>query len=70
MGFLRNLIPANKSPPGAPGKDDAALVACAQRGDSQAFALLYRRYLDQVYTFAANRLESRGAAEDAARRFF
>ena len=70
MGFLRNLIPANESPPGAPGNDDAALVARAQRGDSQAFALLYRRYLDQVYTFAANRLESREAAEDATQAIF
>lgn len=70
MGFLRTRIPANESPPGAPGIGDAALVARAQRGDSQAFALLYRRYLDQVYTFAANRLESREAAEDATQAIF
>ncbi len=70
MGFLRTRIPANESPPGAPGTGDAELVARAQQGDPQAFALLYRRYLDQVYTFAAHRLESREAAEDATQAIF
>ena len=70
MGFLRNLLPANESSPGTPGFGDAELVARAQRGDSQAFALLYRRYLDQVYDFCARRLESREAAEDATQTVF
>lgn len=70
MGFLRTRIPANESPPGAPGISDAELVARAQQGDSQAFALLYRRYLDQVYDFCARRLESREAAEDATQTIF
>ena len=70
MGFLRNLIPANESPPGAPGTSDAELVARAQQGDPQAFALLYRRYLDQVYDFCSRRLESREATEDATQTIF
>lgn len=70
MGFLRTRSSANESSPEASGIDDATLVTRAQRGDAQAFALLYRRYLDQVYTFAANRLESREAAEDATQAIF
>lgn len=70
MGFLRTLLSANETSPGAPGTDDATLVARAQHGDAQAFALLYRRYLDPVYDFCARRLESREAAEDATQTIF
>lgn len=70
MGFLRTHIPANEASPEASGNDDAALVKRAQHGDAQAFALLYRRYLDQVYDFCARRLESREAAEDATQTIF
>ena len=70
MGFLRTRIPANEASPEASGNDDATLVKRAQHGDAQAFALLYRRYLDQVYTFAANRLDSREAAEDVTQAIF
>jgi RNA polymerase sigma-70 factor (ECF subfamily) len=45
-------------------------VSRAKSGDSQAFALLYRRYLDQVYDYAYHRLESREAAEDATQTIF
>jgi RNA polymerase sigma-70 factor (ECF subfamily) len=44
--------------------DDAELVARAQ-ADRQAFALLYRRYLDPVHRYCYRRLGSREAAEDA-----
>jgi Sigma-70 region 2 len=70
VGFLRNLLPTNEELSQDPGGSDAELVAQAKRGNSQAFALLYRRYLDQVYDFAANRLESREAAEDATQTIF
>ena len=70
MGFLRTRIPANEASPEASGTDDATLVKRAQHGDAQAFALLYRRYLGQVYDFCARRLESREAAEDATQTIF
>jgi RNA polymerase sigma-70 factor (ECF subfamily) len=49
---------------------DAVLVAQARQGDAQAFALLYRRYVDKVYDFARHRLGSREAAEDATQTVF
>lgn len=70
MGFLRTLHSANDTSPEASGTDDATLVKRAQHGDAQAFALLYRRYLDPVYDFCARRLESREAAEDATQTIF
>ena len=70
MGFLRTRIPANEASPEASGNDDATLVKRAQHGDAQAFALLYHRYLDQVYDFCARRLDSREAAEDATQTIF
>jgi RNA polymerase sigma-70 factor (ECF subfamily) len=48
----------------------AALVARAKRGDGDAFARLYRRYLDDVYGFVASRLAGREAAEDATQAIF
>jgi RNA polymerase sigma-70 factor (ECF subfamily) len=52
------------------GETDAVLVAQARQGDTQAFALLYRRYVARVYDFAYNRLGSREAAEDATQTVF
>ena len=49
---------------------DAVLVAQAKQGDTQAFALLYRRYVAKVYDFAYHRLGSREAAEDATQTVF
>lgn len=49
--------------------DDAALVEQAQ-SDSQAFALLYRRYVDPIYRYCWYRLGSREEAEDAASQVF
>ena len=71
MGWLRNHSPANApTPVDQPGGSDAELVAQARQGDARAFALLYRRYLDQVYDYAAHRLSSREAAEDATQTTF
>jgi RNA polymerase sigma-70 factor (ECF subfamily) len=49
---------------------DARLVALAKRGDAEAFALLYRRYLDRVYDFVAVRLDGVEAAQDATQTIF
>jgi RNA polymerase sigma-70 factor (ECF subfamily) len=49
--------------------DDAELVARAQ-ADRQAFAVLYRRYLDPVHQYCYRRLGSREAAEDATSLVF
>jgi len=48
---------------------DARLVASAKRGDAEAFALLYRRYLDRVYTPAEQESYRTGGAASLAARF-
>jgi RNA polymerase sigma-70 factor (ECF subfamily) len=48
----------------------ALLVVRAKAGDGDAFAQLYRRYLDDVYAFVAARLSNRQAAEDATQTIF
>src|SRR4051794_15541573 len=47
-----------------------ALVARAKGGDREAYTVLYRRYLDDVYRFALARLGNREAAEDAVQTIF
>ncbi len=74
---LHQRIP---SPPPAAGGDAigdrageariADLVARAKLGDGEAFALLYRHYLPEVYGFAAARLMDREAAEDVTQAVF
>jgi RNA polymerase sigma-70 factor (ECF subfamily) len=49
--------------------DDAELVARAQ-ADRQAFAMLYRRYLDPIYQYCYRRLGNRETAEDATSLVF
>ncbi len=41
-----------------------ALVERAQRGDGDAFGLLYDRYVDTVYRFVLSRVNDRALAED------
>src|SRR5215210_3555165 len=53
-----------------PAMDTAPLVARARAGDSAAFSTLYRRYVNQVYAFAARRLAGRDAAEEATQEIF
>ena len=48
---------------------DAELGARAQ-GDSEAFAALYRRYIEPVYRYCYHRLSSHAAAEDATSEIF
>jgi RNA polymerase sigma-70 factor (ECF subfamily) len=57
-------------PPLDLGTSDAVLVAQAKHGDSAAFALLYRRYIDRVYAFVARRLANRATAEEATQEIF
>jgi RNA polymerase sigma-70 factor (ECF subfamily) len=52
------------------GDTDAVLVSQARQGDTQAFALMYRRYVGNVYEFSYHRLGSREAAEDATQSTF
>jgi RNA polymerase sigma-70 factor (ECF subfamily) len=52
------------------GDTDAVLVSQARQGDTQAFALLYRRYVANVYEFSYHRLGRREAAEDATQTTF
>jgi RNA polymerase sigma-70 factor (ECF subfamily) len=70
MVWLRSQSYSHRGEPEPASESDAELVARAKRGDGQAFALLYRRYLDQVYDYAAARLEGREAAEDATQTIF
>ncbi|MCC6944846.1 MAG: sigma-70 family RNA polymerase sigma factor [Thermomicrobiales bacterium] len=70
MSWLRNSTPAFAVTSTDPDEGDASLVTQATRGDAQAFALLYRRYLNQVYAFAASRLDSRETAEDVTQTIF
>lgn len=61
------------------GRDDApvevyaftaGLVARARRGDVDAFADLYRQYVERVYDYAARRLDGRHEAEEATQEVF
>lgn len=56
-------------PPPDAGTDDARLVALA-RQDRQAFAPLYRRYVDRVYRYCDRCLGNREQAEDATSLIF
>ena len=67
-GLLRSE-PATWEPWSTGAVDDADLVAWAQ-ADRQAFAVLYRRYLDPVHQYCYRRLGSREAAEDATSLVF
>jgi RNA polymerase sigma-70 factor (ECF subfamily) len=49
---------------------DDELVALAQRGDREAFAALYDRYLPRIHGYAYRLLGGREAAEDASTEVF
>lgn len=70
VSWLRSESPAIAPPSPDPDGSDAELVAQARQGDARAFALLYRRYLRQVYDFCRHRLSSQEAAEDATQTIF
>src|SRR5687768_8511580 len=56
-------------PPIATGPDEATLVAQAKH-DRHAFALLYHRYVAEVYRYCYRRLGSKEEAEDATSQVF
>ena len=74
MVLRRSVVAATQEsmalPDSAGGWDIADLVARAKTGDSDAYARLYRRYLDDIYLFAVTRLTDRDAAEDATQAIF
>jgi len=49
--------------------DDAALVKAAKR-DRNAFATLYRRYVDRIYRYVYSRVGRKADAEDLTARIF
>ena len=59
-----------QSSPGNATAPDEVLVAWAQRGDREAFATLYRRYLPPVHGYCYRLLGEREAAEDATTDVF
>lgn len=67
LDAIRTDPPADER--GLAAAPDAALVAAA-RADRQAFALLYRRYVDPVYRYCHRRLGGKEAAEDATSLVF
>ena len=52
------------SAPSAPDPEVAALVSGAQGGSAHHFALLYDRYVDQVFAYVYHRVGHRQTAED------
>jgi RNA polymerase sigma-70 factor (ECF subfamily) len=67
---LRGEPNANKHSVPDPDGSDARLVAQSKLGDAQAFALLYRRYVDRIYDYSRQRLATREDAEDATQATF
>jgi RNA polymerase sigma-70 factor, ECF subfamily len=61
-----------RPPPATVVQDDTlvALVARAKAGDREAYTVLYRQFLDDVYRYALVRLGSKEAAEDATQTVF
>ena len=51
-------------------QDERELVERAKRGDSRAFGLLYRAYVDRVYSFIEFRVRDRAVAEDLTQEVF
>jgi len=62
-------MPLSLPTPAPITEDDATLVAQTKR-DRQAFALLYRRYVETVYRYCYRRLGSQEEAEDATSQIF
>lgn len=49
---------------------EQALIRAAQRGDQNAFAALYRAYVDKIYRYIFFRVESTQTAEDLTAEVF
>ena len=50
--------------------NEKALIARAKKGDAEAFAALYDRYLDPIYRFISLKVTGREAAEDLTHEVF
>lgn len=69
QGMLR-IHTYTEDPPRERDEPVAALVARSKRGDVEAFTQIYRDYVARVYDYAARRLNSRHAAEEATQEVF
>src|SRR5262249_57020608 len=62
-------VPTESAPP-LPDPSDAELLARVGEHDSEAFEILYGRYVRPVFSLALRRLGDRGHAEDAVQEAF
>jgi RNA polymerase sigma-70 factor, ECF subfamily len=65
--LLKNSTTFNRL--GADAEDDAALVAMAKQ-DSEAFGLLYQRYVERMYRYLFSHVGEPSAAEDLTAQVF
>lgn len=77
LSLILAIPPDNGGQPGWPTADhhhdahsDQALVQAAQRGDSQAFAALHKRYYARIYRLAYLKTNNAADAEDVASETF
>jgi RNA polymerase sigma-70 factor, ECF subfamily len=64
-------VPSEPAPPSpSPDPSDAELLARVGEHDSEAFEILYGRYVRPVFSLALRRLGDRGHAEDAVQEAF
>jgi len=68
--MLRSPTVAQSIPAGDAVDSMPMLVSRSRAGDSAAFALLCRQFVNQVYAFAVRRLPTREAAEEATQETF
>lgn len=55
---------------GKPSVEDAELVSRIQGGDSEAFGVLYERYVDQIFRYIRSRVSDERDAEDLTEAVF
>lgn len=64
VAFAADLLGSFRAAEGSGAKADEDLVRAMQRGDDQAFELLYERYFQKIYAFVVRRVGHRQTAED------
>jgi RNA polymerase sigma-70 factor (ECF subfamily) len=67
LRFMERLEPSGQK---LEDQDTARLITRIQAGDKDAFALLYNRYFDRVYTYLRVTLRNSHEAEDATQQTF
>jgi RNA polymerase sigma-70 factor, ECF subfamily len=70
LDALRSRSLGHDAAPFVVDEEDADLVARAKRGDASAFSILYRRYANRIYAYAARKLDDRDVAEDVTQVVF